>query len=331
MTPVEQQYRSVVNRIAASLLLFLGLSQIMGVILTFLPVFLNNMSMRTADIVYELIHGLLYAAVFVLPVFFFRLISRGKEQQPLELALELPRETPLYLFVGVAVICAAVYINSLIVGLFDYASFTDEVIWNQSVTFHYQLVLQVFVMAVVPAFVEELLFRGLVLKNLLPYGRTAAIVASALLFGAMHQNAGQFFYATAAGVVLGLIYTKTKSFWCCVLLHFCNNFFSALQMAIAERMPNHTGSLVLLIMDCTLLAAGLVSAVILMHRAHDPREAVRAQGVFERTVPPHPDFEECPIAPHRKLTLFCSVPMVLFLALCAVQMVLYILLAVFFY
>jgi len=331
VTPIEQQYRSVVNRIAAALLLFLGLFQIMGVLLAFLPLLLDGMSVRTGDIVYQLIYGALYSAVFVVPVFFFRLLSRGKTQERPDLCLNLPRETPLYLFVGIAVIYAAAYVNSLIVEIFNYSAFAEEVMWNQSVTFNYQLVLQVFTMAVVPAFVEELLFRGLVLKNLLPYGRTVAIVASALLFGAMHQNAGQFFYATAAGVVLGLIYVKTRSFWCCVLLHFCNNFFSVLQMAISERMPNTTGSLVLLIMDCTLLAAGLVSAVILMRRERNPREAVLAGGVFEHEVPPHPDFEERTIAPRRKLTLFCSVPMVIFLALCALQMVLYILLALLFY
>ena len=322
MTPIEAQYRGTVNRIAAALLLFLGLFQLMGLAIGFLPLFLGNCTPRTADVIYELAYGLLYATVFVIPVLFYAWLSRRKPHASIDLALNLPSDTPLYIFAGIAVILAAAYFNSLIVEVFHYSSFSDEVLWDTDVTCNYQLVLQFFTMAVVPAFVEELLFRGMVLQNLLPYGRTSAVLASSLLFGAMHQNAGQLLYATVAGVVLGLIYVKTRSFWCCVLLHFCNNFFSIFQMAIYERMPNAVGASVVRISECTMLALGLFSAVVLLRR-----EKVSREEALQTDIPAQAETLVCTISPRRKLTLFCSVPMIIFFALCAVQMVIYLLIA----
>lgn len=71
---------------------------------------------------------------------------------------------------------------------------------------------------------EELLFRGLILRGLLlRYPASTAIVHSAALFGFAHFNVYQFFVGFSTGLVLGLAYQRTRSLWPCVLLHAAFN------------------------------------------------------------------------------------------------------------
>lgn len=330
--PIEKRYRDTVNRLAFALLIFEGLFLIMGFAVSLMQI-LTDLIPNTviATVIYELGYGLMYAGVFTLPVLFFKLFSRNKTTQPMLLERKLPRETVLYIFAAVAVVTAAAYMNSFMVNIFDYNTFAQEVLWDESVTTNYELVLMVFTTAVVPAFVEEFLFRGLILSNLLPYGRTTAVLASAFLFGLMHQNVGQLFYATAAGLVLGFIYVKTRSIWCCVLIHFVNNFISVIQSAIAERLMESTANLVLGLMQGAIFTLGIVSAVLLLLRVKDRRGEIRAQGCFELELPADPEYagEVMPLG--QRVRLFFSVPMIVFAVLCGVQMFSLIALATLFY
>ena len=52
---------------------------------------------------------------------------------------------------------------------------------------------------------EEILFRGLVLRSIEPYGKKFAIFASALMFGLYHGNLIQIPFALAVGLVLGYV------------------------------------------------------------------------------------------------------------------------------
>ncbi len=70
---------------------------------------------------------------------------------------------------------------------------------------------------------EEVLFRGLILRNLLPYGKKFAILGSAFLFGIFHGNLTQSLYAFAVGLVLSYAAAEYSLGWA-VLLHFINNF-----------------------------------------------------------------------------------------------------------
>jgi len=71
---------------------------------------------------------------------------------------------------------------------------------------------------------EEMLFRGLILRGLLlRYPPATAIVHSAALFGLAHFNVYQFFVGFSTGLVLGLAYQRTRSLWPCVLLHAAFN------------------------------------------------------------------------------------------------------------
>jgi membrane protease YdiL (CAAX protease family) len=69
---------------------------------------------------------------------------------------------------------------------------------------------------------EELLHRGLILRGFLSrYGKHTAILLSASLFGLVHaENA---FSALCFGMVVGYIYTETRSLLPCLLAHATSN------------------------------------------------------------------------------------------------------------
>lgn len=74
---------------------------------------------------------------------------------------------------------------------------------------------------------EELVFRGIVLKKFLEkYTPYRAIIYSALIFGIGHLNPWQFVAAFTIGIAIGWIYWKTKSIWPGIFIHFVNNSFS---------------------------------------------------------------------------------------------------------
>ena len=69
---------------------------------------------------------------------------------------------------------------------------------------------------------EEILFRGLILRALQPYGKKFAIFTSAYLFGMFHGNIVQSSYAFAVGLVLGYVAVEYSMGWAMVL-HMGNN------------------------------------------------------------------------------------------------------------
>ncbi|MBI9069603.1 MAG: CPBP family intramembrane metalloprotease [Salinivirgaceae bacterium] len=71
---------------------------------------------------------------------------------------------------------------------------------------------------------EELIFRGVVLKGFLKkYNPKKAILWSAIIFGAAHLNPWQFIPAFLIGLVIGWLYYKTRSIWPGIFIHFVNN------------------------------------------------------------------------------------------------------------
>ncbi|WP_099875603.1 CPBP family intramembrane glutamic endopeptidase [Massilia violaceinigra] len=71
---------------------------------------------------------------------------------------------------------------------------------------------------------EEMLFRGIILRSFLgQYPKWAAILASAGLFGFAHMNIYQYVGAVIIGVFLGWLYERTKSLLPCIGHHAAYN------------------------------------------------------------------------------------------------------------
>lgn len=83
-------------------------------------------------------------------------------------------------------------------------------------------------MAVVPAIVEETIFRGVIYNT---YSRRRPIVGiflSALLFGLMHMNFNQMMYAFYLGIIMALMMEACDSIIAPMIMHFTLNAMSTL-------------------------------------------------------------------------------------------------------
>lgn len=77
--------------------------------------------------------------------------------------------------------------------------------------------------------IEELIFRGIILKGFLGrYTPIKAIVFSAIMFGLVHAQLILIPQATLIGLFLGWIYYKTNSVGTTIILHSTANLFSLL-------------------------------------------------------------------------------------------------------
>ena len=87
-----------------------------------------------------------------------------------------------------------------------------------------QPLLAVLLMTVVPAFVEELFFRGLVLRGLLkPLGAVGAVVVAALIFAGFHMSPDRFLPQAAAGLIFGWLTVRTRSVVPAMIAHAAHN------------------------------------------------------------------------------------------------------------
>jgi membrane protease YdiL (CAAX protease family) len=83
--------------------------------------------------------------------------------------------------------------------------------------------LYLLVVAILPAVCEEFTHRGLLLSGFKKLGMKKAIIYSSLLFGLLHLNVEQFFYASIIGAVLGAVALFSRSIYPAIIIHFINN------------------------------------------------------------------------------------------------------------
>ena len=76
---------------------------------------------------------------------------------------------------------------------------------------------------------EEILFRGFVLRGLLQnIGTGPAVVATAVVFSALHLDPGTAIPIFFTGLALGWVYVKTRSLWPCIAAHGGQNLIALL-------------------------------------------------------------------------------------------------------
>lgn len=128
------------------------------------------------------------------------------------------------------------------------------------------LLLNLFVIAVLPAILEEMVYRGFILQTLRRYGDGLAILVSAILFGLMHGNILQIPFAFLIGLVMGFMVVQTGNIWMAVALHFTNNAIAVLlDYAILNQSAEQANRLILIVYGgCALIGLlALIPAVLL--------------------------------------------------------------------
>jgi len=89
----------------------------------------------------------------------------------------------------------------------------------------YELIINLLLIAVLPALGEEIIFRGLLQKNLEWVTKNAhiAIWVSAFLFSFIHMQFAGFIPRLILGAVLGYLFYFTQNLWVPIIAHLFNN------------------------------------------------------------------------------------------------------------
>lgn len=85
--------------------------------------------------------------------------------------------------------------------------------------------INLWVVAVMPAICEEILFRGMIYKGIENQGRSPkrAILISGILFGLMHMDFIRMVPTALLGIGFAYVLYKSGSIFLCMLMHFLNN------------------------------------------------------------------------------------------------------------
>ena len=218
---------------------------------------------------YLLLYAAVYTVVFLLPIVVVSLCFK-KHPFPLTPHREFAAADGFLSVLGTVGICilTSVAVSMLMSFLANFGVPMPElpsVLENTPTSFWLNIV----VMAVLPAVLEETLFRGCVLRVLRPYGDWFAILVSAVLFGLMHGNIIQIPFALIVGVALGWLYVATENIWLPIAVHFANNTLSV-SMEYAMLQLDERGQNVFAVLVYSLVISIGVMAFVLMWLKKSP-------------------------------------------------------------
>lgn len=147
--------------------------------------------------------------------------------------------------------------------------------------------------ALVPAICEEAAFRGYVLTNLRPLGRSAAILLTGVLFGLMHLSLIRALPLVALGLLFSAAVERSGSIIPGVVAHFLNNATALtlnlmFQGRTSEALPAAADAPLLAVLVPAATAVLLSAAAWAVVQSFGPRDAAPS-GPQPAETPPLPE------------------------------------------
>ena len=165
--------------------------------------------------------------LFGLSVFAFSKLSKRKISKVLDdYKFKKISKKSIFLsfLMGIIVYFLNSYIASFFVFVLSLFGYSSSSVGNVYATYPFWLlVLNLFFTAVLPAVCEETVHRGMLLSEIKKSSVVKAIILSSLLFGLLHINIYQFFYASILGALLAVLTLATNSIFPAMIIHFMNN------------------------------------------------------------------------------------------------------------
>lgn len=206
----------------------------------------------------------LYTAI--LCVFLF--LNKGKQNK----IQSKPKFTKILFYILVSVAC--------FLSLYPIVTCFDSLLYKLGVkinTLDYPLTtknyfLSLISLVIVPAIVEELIFRGLIFKGLQKHGKFFSILVSAVMFSIFHMAISQTIYPLLMGMVFAVIMYYENNIYYCIIVHLLNNFLSlTLSYFNISLAFNHVSYIILAVILLIVFLAVLIFAIF-KKRSHAKSE-----------------------------------------------------------
>jgi len=190
-----------------------------------------------ADIGYTLVIQL--GILLILPFTLYVIFLRVKPKEVFEHCnFSKISISVVFISIGIGILCFFINIavSSLFNGILGFTGYrsgsysSGDSDWSIG-----NLLLQLFLVAFLPAFCEEFLHRGVLLQGIKHIGFKKAIILSSLLFALLHFNIQQTSYAFVVGLILGFVSVVSKNIYPAMIIHFVNNAVSTYLDFAANR------------------------------------------------------------------------------------------------
>lgn len=228
-----------------------------------------------------------------LPAVFFCLLRGGEYKGRLGLRPMRLSHITVSVYALLVIVCGCIAISLVMYNLFPEAfaasapqSMTAAVSeYSKTDTLYTALAF-----GILPALLEEFLFRGIVFAEYSPWGASCAVIMSSLTFSMLHFNPVRLPIYLFCGIVLSLLTAATGSIIPAMLIHTANNVFVLyFESYIYKVAAKHSGGLVMLaflVVSALLIFAALFfSGAEKLYRAksekNEPSPLVRQRGAGE--------------------------------------------------
>ncbi len=237
-----------------------------------------------SSLITRLINIFLYICVLGLPILFYKFFSHRKFSELFPLGVSVPSESEGQLkkkftknvgdFAPALFICmGAAFIGEMFSNLVENGLHSIH-LQSKPLPFDAPTDLVGFVaffiaVAILPAFFEEFMFRGVILQSLRKYGDGFAILISAALFGLMHGNITQIPYAFIIGLIIGYFVVKQGSLWIGIFIHFFNNGIGTIVSLISQKLGSQYDIVINYSYGLIVLLLAIISLIYLITKNKD--------------------------------------------------------------
>lgn len=226
-----------------------------------------SLSGSVSGILSDIIYCLSFALPLILGIYSSKRLKIAREEEaglleenvnffrakPRELVALLPLLMPV-----VGIVFLVSYLTALTMGAFGIESAPVENIG---------IIKMLLIHALVPAVLEELVFRLLPLMLLLPYSPRYCVIISSLCFSLCHCDVFKMPYAFVAGVLFMIIDIMSESVLPSVIFHFINNAVSIVWIVIPDGYR--------LLFVLALIALALLSLVFVFIKRERFKDGIR--------------------------------------------------------
>ena len=166
--------------------------------------------------------------MFAIPIIFYSLfISKNIKQTFSDFGFKKISFKILVISIGLGVILFFInnYVADIFFTILNLFGYDNSI--NVSLSVGSKVGLEFLLTAIIPGICEEVLHRGMFMRGCKKQGFTRyGLLFSSLLFGLIHLNIQQFFYATVLGGLMGIIVIVADSIYPAMIIHFMNNALS---------------------------------------------------------------------------------------------------------
>ncbi len=187
----------------------------------------------------DLMNGLMRTEILLilLPTILVLKIAKVNKKKVLRLNYTNPLNFVLVAVSSIPIIIIAVILSQVINMIYPLSESYLEAMNNLISIKNSSLWQTIFIVALLPAICEEIMFRGYIINAFIKKGFWKAIIITGILFGIFHMDMFRLLPVTLLGIWMGYLLLKTKSIFVPILAHFLNNSLAILISNYGESIP----------------------------------------------------------------------------------------------